>query len=367
MEGLTLRLGLFFILFTLISGENVRAIVYFPADTVIKYQVTFGESYHNYLPGKLLRIEVAFKNNSADELKVSQELVVLDSANNKTWKTIINLELQSKGSTSIPLLIPAPKFPGTYRLTTGDSSGKYGEENPLFEVNVVVPKKSPRLTKILVHTPDSEVDLGAFLKTWGIKAPMVSWGQVLLCGKKTWTLFMEGDQEITQLISRALRREMSVIFLDFGPSGPIDANPEKMLLPFGVSVSFIKGAAAEKSFILKSDIKELTYDFSNRTMRNWNGFDGVSVPGTDIRFEGKGVKIIACATSGENNLRYPVVEIIPRDGKGKLYLSQIITDGRVMDVERSGRYNPKAPAYDPMAVQFLLNLISATVGDNLLK
>jgi hypothetical protein len=161
--------------------------------------------------------------------------------------------------------------------------------------------------------------------------------------------------------------EMSVILLDFGPSGPIDANPEKMLLPFGVSVSFIKGAAAEKSFILKSDIKELTYDFSNRTMRNWNGFDGVSVPGTDIRFEGKGVKIIACATSGENNLRYPVVEIIPRDGKGKLYLSQIITDGRVMDVERSGRYNPKAPAHDPMAVQFLLNLISATVGDNLLK
>jgi hypothetical protein len=367
MGGLTLRLGLFFILFTLISGENVRAIVYFPADTVKKYQVTFGESYHNYLPGKLLRIEVAFKNNSSDKLNVSQELVVLDSANNKAWKTIINLELQSKGSTSIPLLIPAPKFPGKYRLTTGNSSGNYGAENPLFEVNVVVPKKSPRLTKILVHTPDSEVDLGVFLKSWGIKAPMVSWGQVLLCGKGSWTLFAEGDQEVTQLISRALRREMSVIFLDFGPSGSGDAKPEKLLLPYGVTVSFISGGSAEKSFVLKSDMNELTYDFSNHTMRDWNGFDGVSVPGTDMRFEGKSVKIIACATSGENNLRYPVVEIIPRDGKGKLYLSQIITDGRLTDVERSGRYNPKTPAYDPMAVQFLLNLISATVGDNLLK
>jgi hypothetical protein len=102
-------------------------------------------------------------------------------------------------------------------------------------------------------------------------------------------------------------------------------------------------------------------------MQSWNGCYGIVVPAIDLRFEGKGAEINAYATTGENPYRFPIVELVPLNGKGKLYLSQIMTDGRLDDSVKPPRNKPALPAYDPMAVQFLLNLISATVGDNLLK
>jgi len=330
-----------------------------------KYQVTFGESYHNYLPGSLLRIWIVFKNNDSDELKVSQELVVIDSLGVKVWKTVINLELQPKGSATIPIMVPVPNLPGIFTLTIMEL--KNGVPVPSFVFNVVQPTKSLRLSKLLVHTPDSEEGLNKFLKTWAIKAPELSWGQVLLLGKKSWNQYVNGDKVIVQLIERALKREMSVIFLDFGSIDENEVPLKKTGLPFDVTVSFIKAKAPEQSFVLKSDYKELTFYFTDHLMKNWNGCYGIVVPATDLKFAGKGVKINAFATTGENPYRFPLVELIPENGKGKLYLSQIITDGRLDESVKPHRNHPELPAYDPMAVQFLLNLISATVGDNLLK
>lgn len=262
-------------------------------------------------------------------------------------------------------MVPVPIFPGSYRLTIAEKTGGRGDATPVFEFHVIQPRKSARLSKILVHTPDWEEDLNKFLKTWDVKAPTMSWGQVLLLGKKGWTRFVSGDQEAILLVDRALKREMSVIFLDFGP---IDENRlTNILLPYDVSVSFTKAKSPEQSFVLKSDYKELADNFTKNVMQSWNGFYGVAVPATNIRFEGKGVKINAYATTGENPYRFPIVELIPLTGKGKLYLSLIITDGRLDESVKSPRNQPGLPAYDPMAVQFLLNLISASVGDNLLK
>jgi hypothetical protein len=160
---------------------------------------------------------------------------------------------------------------------------------------------------------------------------------------------------------------MSVLFLDFGPTGPDDIGLSEMVLPYGVRVRFTDGVNSAKSFDLKPDIQELTYGFTSKTMKNWNGINGICVPGSALKFEGKDVEINALATSGDASSRFPVVELIPRHGKGKLYLSQIITEGRLDDHPEAGRRKTQTAAYDPMAVQFLLNLISATVGDNLLK
>jgi len=172
---------------------------------------------------------------------------------------------------------------------------------------------------------------------------------------------------IRLLVDRALKREMSVIFLDFGQEEVKEENFTKMLLPYEVSVSFIKAKGPEQSFVLKSGYKELTFGFTTSVMNPWNGYYGISVPATDLMFEGKGAKINAYATSGENPYRFPLVELVPKDGKGKLYLCQVITHGRLDESVKPPRNQPELPAYDPMAVQFLLNLISATVGDNLLK
>ena len=365
MFRFTFRVILLLSLFVTIAGRSSRATGYLSFDQEAKYVVTFGDSYHNYLPGSLLRIGVVFKNNSSDDMKVSQELIVLDSAGVKVWNTVINLELLSNRNITIPLLIPVPKFPGSFNLTIADRADRRVDVIPSFGFNVIQPNKSARLSKILVYTPDWEEGLNKFLKSWDIKAPTISWGQVLLFGRQSWTRFAAGDQEITQLVDRALKREMSVIFLDFDPIG--DNKLTTILLPYGVSVSFIKAKSPEQSFVLKSDYKELTYGFTISLMKTWNGFYGVAVPATDLRFEGKGLKINAYATTGENPYRFPIVELIPQNGKGKLYLSQIITDGRLDESVKTPRNQPGLPAYDPMTVQFLLNLISASVGDNLLK
>lgn len=368
MYRLLFRIVLLFILVTIFALGQNQAAGNSPSAGGKKYLVTFGESYSNYSPGSLMRIGVVFKNSCSDNVKVSQELMVLDSTGVKVWKTVINLELLPNGSFAVPLLVPVPKFPGIFTLTPGDSAGGNGEGIASFRFNVIQPKKSPRLTKILVHTPDNEEGLNKFLKIWEIKAPSISWGQVLLLGKRSRTLFATGDHDITQLVDRALKREMSVIFLDFGSaSDGKAANPPKMALPFDISVSFIKASAPEQGYILKSDYKELTYNLQTSQVKNWNGYYGVTVPATDLRFDGKGVKINAYVTAGNNPYRFPVVELVPLNGKGKVYLCQLLTDGRLDESVKPARNQPGLPAYDPMAVQFLLNLISASVGDNLLK
>jgi|SRR5665647_78875 len=365
MFRLISRIVLILGIFVSLSGRYSQAAGFVSSVEEMKYQVTFGESYHNYLPGSLLRIGVVIRNSSAEDVKISQELVVVDSSGVNTWNTVINLELQPKGSVTIPLMVPVGNLPGAFTLTT--SVHQEDVLIPNFEFNVIQPKKSPRLSKILVHTPDSEGDLNKFLKSWDIKAPTISWGQVLLLGKKSWSHYVDGDKEIVQLIDRSLKREMSVIFIDFGPVGKLEDPLKKTGLPYDVTVSFIKAKAPEQNFVLKSDYKELIYDFTTHLMTSWNGCYGVTVPATDMRFEGTGVKINAYATTGENPFRFPIVELIPKNGKGKLYLSQILSEGRLDETVKPPRSQSDLPAYDPMAVQFLLNLISETVGDNLLK
>jgi len=365
MHRFTFRIVLLLTLFIIAVGIKSWATGACSVGEEKKYGVTFGDSYHNYLPGNLLRIGVVFKNNSSDSVKVSQELIVLDSAGVKIWDTVINLELLPDKGITVPLMVPVPQSTGTFDLTVTDTANGTGAVYALFKFNVIQPKKSARLSKILVHTPDWEEGLNKFLKSWDIKAPTMSWGQVLLLGKRGWARFASGDQEVTQLVDRALKREMSVIFLDFGPLD--ERKLPKMSLPYDVIVSFIKAKSPEQSFVLKSDYKELSYDLTNHVMQSWNGCYGVVVPAIDLRFEGKDVKINAYATTGQNPYRFPVVELVPINGKGKLYLSQIVTEGRLDETVKHPRNQPALPAYDPMAVQFLLNLISSTVGDNLLK
>jgi hypothetical protein len=309
---------------------------------------------------------VEFKNNSPEKVDVSQELIVVDSTGVKVWGTVINLQLEANQSYKIPLIVPIPSFSGRFTLTLPKTTEDAGSP-PAFDFEVIQPKKSDRLSKILVHTPDWEDGFIPFLKTWGIKAPMLSWGQVLLCGKKSTTKLLAGEEEMTQMISRALKREMSVIFLDFGSFEKNQEKIQKILLPFGVTVSFVGAKSPEQKFVLKSDYKELIYGFRTNIMNSWNGNDGISVPATDLLFDGKGVRINAYATTGKNPYRFPVVELIPINGKGKIYLCQLITDGRLDEAIKPARNHPELVAYDPMAVQFVLNLISASVGDNLLK
>lgn len=367
MSSAIFRIILLFSILWIIPGRSIHASSGPSSAAEKNYQVSFGQSYRNFLPGSLMRLEVTFKNSTSGNLLISQELAIIDSSGMKVWKTIINLDITSEGVSVVPLLIPVPKIQGRFTLTTGHSADISSGAIPAVVFRVIQPKKSPRLSKILVHTPDSEKGLVTFLKSWRIKAPMFSWAQVLLCGRVSWQRFTNGDPEITQLVTRALRREMSVIFLDFGPSSLSQTAPTKSELPFGVKVNFIPAKSPELSFIVKSAHPELIYNLPAGEVIRWNGNNGIIVPATDLRFEGKGIKISAFAAAGENHARFPLVELLPQTGKGKLYISQLITEGRLDESIQPTHFKPEIQAYDPLAVQFLLNLISASVGDNLLK
>jgi hypothetical protein len=121
-------------------------------------------------------------------LKIVLSFVLIAPGVN-VWKTMINLELLPNGSVSVPLLVPVPKYTGIFRLISANAPEGRKESTDSFGFTVIQPKKSPRLSKILVHTPDWEEALVKFLKTWDLRAPTITWGQVLLCGKKSLVRF----------------------------------------------------------------------------------------------------------------------------------------------------------------------------------
>ena len=351
------------IILGLASRTSCKGFELFSENSGQKYAVIFGMGFADYLPGSLIRMDISFKNLTTNSEAVSQEIVVLDKGGVTVWKTVINLELTSDGKVKVPLLIPAPKTTGIFTLTLGSTGEILRKDVPSFEFFVIQPVKSARLSKILVFSPLFEEELNNFLKFWEIKAPNFSWAQVLLLGKSGWLRYLSGDPEIKQLIARSLKREMSVIFLDFGS----EAGQTRFNLPFDVSVRFNQLELPEQGLVLKSGHPELIFGLPTSRFNKWNGVDGFTVPTEEMKFEGKGVNINALATSGDNPIRYPLVELIPQGGRGKIYLSQLITDGRIDETVQSTRFDPDISAYDPMAVQLLLNLISESVGDDLLK
>lgn len=332
-----------------------------------EYTVKFGDSYHNYIKGSHARIGISFKNKTINSVDVKQELIVLDVKSEKVWSTHINLQLKPDQEFTVPFMVPMPLLPGAYTLTIPETTAASVQLLPIFKFNVIEPHKSARLSKLQVVAPDWEEKIDSFLVTWGIKAPSIAFGQVVLCGKKTWQRYIKGDDDTHQLIDRALKRDMSVIFLDFGPVEVKEGTDYKAKLPYDVKFDFIKASAPEINFIPERRMKTLIYDFPLDNFYSLNGLYGISIPPVDMRFEGKDVTISNYAYTGKKPFRSPVVELKPNNGKGKVILCQVITDGRLDEKLKPPRNKPELPAYDPLAVQFILNLISASVGDELLK
>jgi hypothetical protein len=333
----------------------------------VSYIVKFGDTYHNYSKEGYVRIGISFKNIKDNPIDVKQEIIVLNAVRERVWDTKINMQLQPRQEFKVPFMLAVPKIPGSYTLTIPKDSGASAEEYPQFNFVVIDPHKSKKLSLITVLAPDWEEDLLGFVDRWEIKAASISFGQAVLCGKKTLQRLAEGDKEAQQLIDRALKRDMSVIFLDFGPVEIKEGIDYKITLPYGVKVKFIKATAPELNFIPERSIKALNYDLPMDHFYSLNGINGISVPPIDMKLEGKDVGISNLATAGKNPFRFPIVELKPESVKGKIILCQVITDGRLDEKVIPPRNRYDLPAYDPFAVQFVLNLISASVGDDLLK
>jgi hypothetical protein len=71
--------------------------------------------------------------------------------------------------------------------------------------------------------------------------------------------------------------------------------------------------------------------------------------------------------TGTNPYRFPVVSISIGRGHGKVILSQLLTDGRLLKPNGKIQGLKGEFHYDPLTVQLVLNLISMSVDNSLLQ
>jgi hypothetical protein len=327
----------------------------------------FNVADRNYLPGSNIRMDVTFRNEQQTIESVTAQMEIIDEASNKVWDNRINFDLNPEQEFKVPLVITAPQQDGNYRITINNDNLVFSGIIPVTEFTVLKPEKSSRLSKILVTVPDGENELHEFVENWEIEAPSISWGQVVLCGKQTWQRFANGDKEVAQLIDRALKRSMSVIFLDFGPAGTDSAESVKIKLPFSVEAEFKPVTSNEGSFSILPEIKKMGYNLTNLNIASWNGYNGITVPPFEIQLKAKEIISTFYVRSENEPYQYPVVEIKSKKDKGKVILCQLIIEGRLDENNKSVRNRPDLPVYDPVAIQFLLNLISTSVGEELMR
>ena len=97
-----------------------------------------------------------------------------------------------------------------------------------------------------------------------------------------------------------------------------------------------------------------------------NGLNGNICHTAGFRVKGNKIDIEPLIKSKKREKVVPVVKIAAQNGNGTIVLCGILTEGRLDESVKKLRNQPELSTYDPVAVQFLLNLIAASVDKNLL-
>lgn len=323
-------------------------------------------SARHFLPGQVIKVDVQLNNHTSRLIKSRTRLQVVNQGGMESWSTLLRIPLKANQPFRIPMMVKAPEAEGKYvlRATADENGAKLSDDIPF---DVFQPEKSKKLSKIMVYVPDYEPALKKFVEEWKINAPSFSWGQCMLCSYRTWQRLQNGDADVGAEIERALRRNMSVIFLDFGPATMPDIDQQEIDLPFRISAYFSGKANPETAFTMVSKNQELSYHLQDMESGNWNGFDAVTVPPVRMNVKVKGGSKKNIIQSGTNPYRFPVVSISIGKGRGKVILSQLLTDGRLLKPDEKTPAKKDGLQYDPLTVQLVLNLISMSVDNRLLQ
>ncbi|GET25292.1 hypothetical protein NT017_16210 [Prolixibacter sp. NT017] len=351
-----LFIGLFLSIWPLISvaqnSDDVNAII------------NIGASH--FLPGQAVKVDINLNNHSSGLIRSRTQLKIVNQGGMESWSTLLRIPLKANQPFHIPMMVKVPEEEGKYvlRACEEESGDKLCEDIPF---DVFKPEKSQKMSKIMVYVPEYETSLKQFVEEQNIKAPSFSWGQCMLCSYRTWQRLKNGDSDVSAEIERALRRNMSVIFLDFGPAEMPDVDQQEIDLPFRISAYFSGEAKPETSFSIISKSKELNYHLQGMESGNWNGFDKVTVPPVRMFLKVKGGTTKHLIQAGTNPYRFPVVSISTGRGHGKVILSQLLTDGRLLNLAGKIQGLKGEFHYDPLTVQLVLNLISMSVDNSLLQ
>lgn len=321
----------------------------------------------NFHPGTKFKVYVELKNHLSGYKKIELLIETLNSNKEKEWSTVINLELAGGQGYRIPLLATAPDVTGECLIIANlkDGKNKTMRNVSIEEFIVHKPVIPEKLDKALIYVPEWEDELLHLVEDWDKKATALSWGQVMVCSRKTWKRVADNDNEAINLIEKALKRKMGVVFLDFGPA---NINPDEIRsisLPFGIDVKFTENRSPETWFNLISDNEELKFSLYDRAKQSWNGKGRIVVPAVDMKIISRGKMPQNLVQTGVNPFRFPVVKIPVK--KGNIVLCQLITNDRLDEHSLKGINVNDVITYDPLAVQFIMNLISFSANEELLK
>ena len=344
----------------LIFLSGTLAPVFGQADEII---VNLQMTDRNYVPGGLIRFDFGATNQSQSAKASTIPLEIRDQTGKVVWNNLINIEAGANHPVKLSLMANAPSAGGSYILTINGNNNRFAHPLPAIPFFVTEPAKPKLLAKILVTVPEGETELHHFVEKWAIEAPSISWGQIVLCGKKTWQNYIRGEKETINLIERALRRSMTVIFLDFQPLG---ANGESATVTLPLSVSASPDSEYEPGEIVQIANKEMLFNMPADQFGQLNGLNGNICHTTGFRVKGNKIDIEPLIKSEKREKVAPVVKIAAQNGNGTIVLCGILTEGRLDESVKKLRNQPELSTYDPVAVQFLLNLIAASVDKNLL-
>jgi hypothetical protein len=169
--------------------------------------MNFSDTYHNYVKGSHVRIDISFKNLKDSPVDINQEIVVLKAGGERVWDTKINMQLQQRQEFNLPFMLPVPEAPGSYTLTIPKDSARLV---PLRNSILLSLNPINRKTFTITVAPDWEEGY-KFCGSMGNKSSFNIIGQAVLCGKD-FARMVDGDKEAQQLIDE-LKRDMSVVFL----------------------------------------------------------------------------------------------------------------------------------------------------------
>lgn len=324
--------------------------------------------HYHYTEGDYVRIKMQLKNESNQIANfVIHPQVRKSNTSEKVWETKLKLDMPPNYQMTIPLAVPAPATAGKYIFIPDNDTLLLKNKSQQFVFQTHQPVKSNKLQKILIHVPHWEHELEHIIEDWNLKAPSISWGQVVLCSTNSWKRLQDGDKEVYDLLERALRRKMAVVFIDFGPDQLPDGETLKLSLPFNISVQFKQEFSPEKKVYFASTHPELRFTFQGDALFPFNGMNGLVVPPISMKIKGKNIDSAPIIRTGVNPYRFPVKEIATGAGRGHIILCQLRLEHR-LDMHTTQKGNGTNDLfYDPIAVQLVMNLLSAVVDESLLK
>ena len=321
-------------------------------------------------------------NDTGEKCRMKIRLKIQDE-NGKTYNDTILYKYMGVYSQSVSYInITMPEKCGNYKISAELVNRPANIKYPVvseWDFLVTKPEVTEKVRNAIVGINPHEAEMASFLEDIGIKTVNMESDEtdIILLSEKSWNK-LYADSCFKKNIEKSILSGKTVVILDAGPrllgQGYAKNNTDISLLqksPYikngnvtslnimgNINISFREVGEPESHIHING---ALDYNFKEKQGWLWNGLrGGIIVPSVDMRYNIIDVtnykwEVESLVLAGKNLKRSPVLCFRSLDGKGDLVVSQLITNGRLINQYDKGfGYNIR---YDVSAVQLVVNLL----------